>query len=251
MNNEKVSGPVVGIDIGGSGIKGALVDISKGTFAAGRVRVPTPTPATPRAVADVVGEVLTQVGVAGPVGITVPAVVRSGIVETAAHIHESWIGADAAELFSQATGRPVAVLNDADAAGVAEVRFGAGQGKPGVIAVITLGTGIGSALFTNGTLVRNSELGHLPLHHTEAEDWAAESIREDDQLSWKKYAHRLQAYLELVQRVLWPELIIIGGGVSKKADKFLPRIELRTQVLPARLHNDAGIIGAALSAPHD
>ena len=240
---------VVGIDIGGTGIKGAPVDIASGHLAAARVRLQTPSPATPQAVADVVGDVLQQIGVAGPVGLTLPAVVRAGIVETAAHIDHAWIGVGAEDLFSKATGRSVSVMNDADAAGIAEVRFGAGQGKAGVIAVITLGTGIGSALFADGTLVRNSELGHLPLHHGEAEDWAAESVREHDELSWKKYAHRLQAFLELVQRVLWPELIIIGGGVSKKAAEFLPLIELRTPVVPALLHNDAGIIGAALYAP--
>jgi polyphosphate glucokinase len=249
MSVETTSGPIVGIDIGGTGIKGAPVDIAGGKFAAERVRIPTPQPATQQAVADVVGKVLQQIGVDGPVGITLPAVVRAGIVETASHIHESWMGVDAVELFSKATGRPVAVVNDADAAGIAEVRFGAGRDKTGVILVITLGTGIGSALFSDGTLVPNSELGHLHLHHGEAEDWAAESVREHDQLSWKKYAHRLQAYLELVQRALWPDLIIIGGGVSKKADKFLPKIELRTPVVPAQLHNDAGIIGAALYAP--
>jgi polyphosphate glucokinase len=244
-------GVVVGVDIGGTGIKGAPVDINEGRFAAERVRLATPSLATPRAVVDVVGEVLQQIGVGGPVGVTVPAVVRRGVVETAAHIDQSWIGVDAVELFSKATGRPVAVMNDADAAGIAEVRFGAGHGHDGVVVVVTLGTGIGSALFADGTLVPNSELGHLPLHHGAAEDWAAESVHEDDDLSWKKYAHRLQAYLELVERVLWPDLIIIGGGVSKKADKFLPRIELHTPVVPAQLHNDAGIIGAALSAPKE
>jgi len=249
-NTAKVaSGVVVGIDIGGTGIKGAPVDLAEGKFAAERVRLLTPSPATPQAVADVVGEILQQIGVDGPVGLTIPAVVRHGVVETAAHIDPSWIGGDAVELFSKATGRSVAVVNDADAAGIAEVRFGAGRGQDGVVAVVTLGTGIGSALFIDGTLVPNSELGHLPLHHGEAEDWAAESVREHDELSWKKYAHRLQAYLELVQHVLWPELIIIGGGVSKKADKFLPLIELRTPIVPAQLLNDAGIIGAALAAP--
>lgn len=251
-NTAKVaSGVVVGIDIGGTGIKGAPVDILEGRFAAERVRLLTPSPATPRAVADVVGEILQQIGVAGPVGLTIPAVVRRGVVETAAHIDQSWVGVDAIELFAKTTGRPVAAMNDADAAGITEVRFGAGRGQDGVVAVVTLGTGIGSALFIDGTLVPNSELGHLPLHHGEAEDWAAESVREHDELSWKKYAHRLQAYLELVQHVLWPELIIVGGGVSKKADKFLPLIELRTPIVPAQLHNDAGIIGAALSAPKE
>ena len=249
MNEDLASGCVVGIDIGGTGIKGAPVDITEGKFAAGRVRLLTPHPATPQAVADVVGEVLQQIGVPGPVGLTLPAVVRRGIVQTASNIDHAWIGLDAVELFSKATGRPTAVVNDADAAGLAEIRFGAGRDQAGLVAVITLGTGIGSALFVDGTLVPNSECGHLPLHHGEAESWAAESVREHDELSWKKYAHRLQAYLELVERVLWPELIIIGGGVSKSAEKFLPKIELRTPVVPAQLHNDAGIVGAALYAP--
>ena len=155
---------------------------------------------------------------------------------------------DAVDFFSRVTGRPVAVMNDADAAGVAEVRFGAGQEQAGVIAVITLGTGIGSALFVDGALVPNSELGHLPLHHGQAEDWAAESVRQRDEVSWEKYAHRLQAYLELVQQMLWPQLIIIGGGISNVAHEFLPLIELRTPIVPARLRNHAGIIGAALYA---
>jgi polyphosphate glucokinase len=249
MNAKVASGPVVGIDVGGTGIKGAPVDVAGGRFVAERVRLLTPSPATPQAVAEVTGEILQRIGVAGPVGLTLPAVVRGGVVETAAHIDHAWIGVDAVELFAKATGRPVAVVNDADAAGIAEVRFGAGQDQSGVVVVVTLGTGIGSALFVDGTLVPNSELGHLPLHHGEAEDWAAESVREHDELSWKKYAHRLQAYLELVQSVLWPRLIIIGGGVSKKADKFLPLIELRTPIVPAQLHNDAGIIGAAMIAP--
>lgn len=248
MHAETAPDLVVGIDIGGTGIKGAAVDVAAGKLAAARVRVPTPKSATPQSVSEVAGEVLQQIGAAGPVGITVPAV-RAGIVDTASHIDLSCCGIDAVELFSKATGRPTAVVNDADAAGIAELRFGAGRGRDGVIVMITLGTGIGSALFADGTLVRNSELGHLLLlHHGEAEDWAAGSIRENDHLSWKKYAHRLQGYLELVQHLLWPEQIIIGGGVSKKADKFLPRIELQTPVVPAELHNDAGIIGAALLA---
>jgi polyphosphate glucokinase len=200
-------------------------------------------------VAGVVAELLEQIGGNGPVGLTIPAVVHNGIVETASNIDEAWIGIDAVKLFAEATDRPVAVLNDADAAGVAEARFGAGQDATGVIAVITLGTGIGSALIIDGTLVPNTELGHLPLHHGDAEDWAADSVRENEELSWKKYAERLQKYLELVERILWPQLFIIGGGVSKKADKFLPHVELRTPVVPAKLLNDAGIVGAALFAP--
>jgi polyphosphate glucokinase len=249
MSEEMASGAVVGVDIGGTGIKGAPVDIAAGRLAAERVRLLTPHPATPQAVADVVGEVLQHLGVPGPVGLTLPAVVRRGIVETASNIDQAWIGVDAVELFSKATRRPVAVVNDADAAGMAEIRFGAGRDQDGLIAVITLGTGIGSALFHERALVPNSELGHLHLHHGEAEAWAAESVRERDELSWKKFAHRLQHYLELVELALRPELIIIGGGVSKQADKFLPLIELRTPIVPAQLHNDAGIVGAALYAP--
>jgi polyphosphate glucokinase len=249
MSEDLASGCVVGVDIGGTGIKGAPVDITEGKFAAERVRLLTPHPATPEAVADVVGEVLRHLGVPGPVGLTLPAVMRRGIVETASNIDQAWIGLDAVELFSKATGRPVAVVNDADAAGIAEIRFGAGRDQDGLIAVITLGTGIGSALFFDGVLVPNSELGHLHLHHGEAEDWAAESVRERDELSWKQFAHRLQTYLGLVQLALQPELIIIGGGVSKKADKFLPLMDLRTPIVPAQLQNDAGIVGAALYAP--
>ena len=249
MSAGMASVPVVGVDVGGTGIKGAPVDVANGRLAAERVRSPTPSPATPQAVADVVSQVLRQIGVPGPVGLTLPAVVRGGIVETASNIDPAWIGVDAVDLFSAATGRAVAVVNDADAAGMAEVRFGAGLDKAGVTAVITLGTGIGSALFVDGTLVPNCELGHLPLHPGVAEDWAAASVRVNDELSWNEYADRLQVYLELVQRVLWPKLIIIGGGVSENASKFLPKIELRTPIVPAQLLNDAGIIGAALHTP--
>jgi polyphosphate glucokinase len=239
---------VVGVDIGGTGIKGALVDVQQGVLAAPRVRLNTPHPATPSAVAETVGLVLDQIGVDGTVGLTLPAVVRGGTVETASNIDHAWIGIDAVDLFSRSTGRLVAVVNDADAAGLAEVRFGAGRSVAGVIAVITLGTGIGSAILVDGTLVPNTELGHLPLHHGDAENWAAESVREHDELSWKEYARRLQAYFELVERLLWPQLIIIGGGVSASAQKYLPKIELRTPIVPAQLLNDAGIIGAAIFA---
>ncbi len=250
MNATTASGLVVGVDIGGTGIKAAPVDIATGELATERIRLPTPSPAPPQAHADDVGEVLHRIGVAGPVGLAIPAVVRGGIVETASHIDPTWIGSiNAVDFFSKVTGRPVAVLNDADAAGIAEVRFGAGRGMTGVVAVITLGTGIGSALFVDGTLVPNSELGHLPLWEGAAEDWAAASVREREDLPWEEYARRLQAYLDLVQRVLWPQLIIIGGGISNIADNFLPLMELRTPIVPAQLLNHAGIIGAALHAP--
>jgi polyphosphate glucokinase len=245
------AGLIVGVDIGGTGIKAAPVDIATGDLATERILLPTPSPATPQAIAGVVGDVLHLIGVDGPVGLAIPAVVRGAIVETASHIDPTWIGVNAVDFFSKVTGRQVAVLNDADAAGVAEIRFGAGRGMSGVVAVITLGTGIGSALFINGTLVPNSELGHLPLHGAEAEKWAAESVRQRDQVSWDEYAQRLQAYLDLIQTVLWPQLIIIGGGISEVADKFLPLIQLRTPIVPAQLRNHAGIIGAAMFAPQE
>ena len=241
--------PVIGIDIGGTGIKGAPVDVDAGTFAAPRVRLLTPTPPTPDRIIETVGELLAQLEVGGPVGITLPAVVSRGRVQTAANIDDAWIGVEATERFQDALGRPVAVVNDADAAGLAEVRFGAGRDRSGVVVVLTLGTGIGSAVFADGVLVANTELGHLPLKGDSAERWAAESARERDDLSWKRWARRLQQYFELVERLLWPDLIIIGGGVSKKSEKFLPHIELRTEIVPATLHNDAGIVGAALHAP--
>jgi polyphosphate glucokinase len=251
MSEPTASGLVVGVDIGGTGIKAAPVAISTGEIATEQILLPTPSPATPQAIAGVVGEVLHLTDVTGPVGLAIPAVVRGGIVETASHIDQTWIGVNAVDFFSKVTGRQVAVLNDADAAGIAEVRFGAGRGMAGVVAMITLGTGIGSALFVDGTLFPNSELGHLPLYGTAAENWAAGSVRERDQVDWDEYAHRLQAFLELIQTVLWPQLIIIGGGVSDSADKFLPLIQLRTPIVPARLRNHAGIIGAAMFAPKE
>jgi len=239
---------VIGVDIGGSGIKGAPVDLAAGSFAQERVRIPTPQPATPDAVAAVVATLAAGFGGDGPLGVTLPAVVRSGIVRTAANIDPAWVGVNAGELLGAATGRTVRVVNDADAAGVAEMRFGAGRDTDGVVLMVTLGTGIGSALFNDGILVPNSELGHLPLHG-DAEQWAAESIREREGLSWKQWAKRLQKYFRLVEQLVWPDLIIVGGGVSKKSDKFLPRIELDTPLVPAQLLNDAGIVGAALFAP--
>jgi polyphosphate glucokinase len=249
MTSATAPAPVIGVDVGGTGIKGAVVDISRGELVSERIRLLTPSPATPDAVAGTVAELLDKIGFDGPIGITLPAVILDGVVETASNIDHAWIGVDAVKLLSSATGRSIAVVNDADAAGIAEMRFGAGRDASGVVAMITLGTGIGSAVFADGVLVPNTELGHLPLHHGDAEDWAAESVREHDDLSWKKYAHRLQMYLELVEKLLWPQLIVIGGGVSKKADKFLPRIQLRTRLVPAQLQNEAGIVGAAAFAP--
>ena len=240
---------VVGIDIGGSGVKGAAVDVAGGKLATERIRLETPSPATPEAVAAAAAEVLERIDVPGPIGLTLPSVVRDGVVETAANIDHTWIGVNAVELFSRVTGRAVAVVNDADAAGVAELRFGAGRDEAGVVLLLTLGTGIGSALFVDGALVPNTELGHLHLHDGDAEHWAADSVRERHGLSWPDYAGRVQDYLELVESLLWPNLFIIGGGVSKHAEKFLPDISIGTRVVPAQLRNGAGIVGAALFAP--
>ncbi|WP_432491451.1 polyphosphate--glucose phosphotransferase [Kineococcus auxinigenes] len=237
----------LGVDIGGSGIKAAPVDLSAGEFAAERVRLATPQPATPAAVAPVVAEVLAGFDAAPdtPIGITFPAVVQHGITRTAANVDPSWIGTDAEALFSDALGRPVLVVNDADAAGYAETAFGAAKGVKGVVVVTTLGTGIGSALIVDGTLVPNTELGHLEIGGHDAEKKAADSARERHDLSWQQWAKRLQRYYSHLEDLLWPDLIVVGGGVSKKHEKFLPLLDLRTPIVPAALRNDAGIIGAA------
>lgn len=243
-------GPLVGIDIGGTGIKAGPVDLERGVLTAERRRVVTPSPSTPAAVAAVVASLVEELDTPGPIGVTLPAVVRGGVVMTAANIDHGWLGADAAEIFSAATGRAARVVNDADAAGMAEMRYGAGRGHQGVVVLVTLGTGIGSALFVDGTLVPNSELGHLHLHHHgDAEQWAAESAREREGLSWHKWAERLSTYLAALEGLLWPELFIVGGGVSKQADKFVPQLTCETPVVGASLHNDAGIVGAAMCAP--
>ena len=247
--NESAGTPTaIGIDIGGTGIKGAPVDVARGELTAERVRVLTPSPATPEAVSKTVTEVVSNFDTVGPIGITMPAVVRAGVVETAANIDPAWIGVDATALFGGALSREVTVMNDADAAGLAEMKFGAGLGRTGSVVVVTLGTGIGSAVFADGILLPNTELGHLPLNGRDAEEWAADSVRDRDDLSWKHWAQRLEEYFSLLESLLWPELIIVGGGVSKKAEKFLPRINIRTPIVAAQLQNEAGIIGAALHA---
>jgi polyphosphate glucokinase len=241
--------PLLGIDIGGTGIKAAPVDLGTGTLVADRVREATPAPATPRAVADVVARVVASFEVDGPIGITLPSVVRNGIAKTASNIDASWIDTDAVELFSTSTGREVGVVNDADAAGMAEMRYGAGKGHAGLVILVTLGTGIGSALFIDGVLVPNAELGHLRIHGKSAERWTAESAREREGLSWHAWSERLTDYLDRLEKLLWPELFIVGGGVSRQADKFLPQLKCTTPVVAAQLHNNAGIVGAAMVAP--
>jgi polyphosphate glucokinase len=242
---------VIGVDIGGTGIKAAPVDLATGSLIRERIRELTPHPATPDAVAEVVAEIVGRIGGSGPLGVTLPAVVQHGIARSAANIDAGWIDLDADALLSRVTGRSVGVVNDADAAGVAEMRFGAGRDQQGVTVMITLGTGIGSALFVDGVLVPNTEFGHLHLHGGDAEDYAAELVREREDLSWKAWAHRIEKYVHLLERLLSPDLIIIGGGVSKKSEKFLPHIDCRTPIVPAAMHNDAGIVGAALFAPAD
>jgi len=238
---------LIGVDVGGSGIKAAHVDLTTGT-ATGRIRIETPIPATPDAVAGVVAKLVEQLGDPGPIGCTLPAVVVGGTVRTAAHIDESWIGTHAAAVIGRATERHCTVLNDADAAGVAEARFGAARGRRGVALVVTVGTGVGTALLNDGVLVSNSELGHIEVGGKIADVFVSDATRAAKQLSWAKWAERLDAYLTQLHAVLWPELIVIGGGVVKHADKFLDRISPGCEVRIAELGNLAGIVGAALMA---
>ncbi|MGW5774482.1 polyphosphate--glucose phosphotransferase [Streptomyces sp. NPDC003863] len=242
---------VFGVDIGGSGIKGAPVDLERGALAEERHKVLTPQPATPDGVAGCVAEVVAHFGWTGPVGVTFPGVVTASTVRTAANVDKSWIGVDAGALISHRIGGlPVTVLNDADAAGVAEMTFGAGRGRKGTVILLTLGTGIGSAVFVDGRLVPNTELGHLELKGHDAETRASTRAKEDEDLTWEHWAKkRLNKYLAHVEMLFSPELFIIGGGVSRKADKFLPLIEgIRAKIVPAELQNNAGIVGAGMAA---
>ncbi|MBT2489195.1 ROK family protein [Streptomyces sp. ISL-96] len=240
---------VFGVDIGGSGIKGAPVDLERGDLAQPRHKVLTPHPATPSGVAGCVHEVVSHFGWSGPVGVTFPGVVTGGITRTAANVDKGWIDVDARALLSDRLGLPVTVLNDADAAGVAEMTFGAGAGRKGTVFLLTFGTGIGSALFRDGILVPNTELGHLELNGQDAEKHASTKAKEDEDLSWEQWAHRVQKYLAHLEMLFSPELFIIGGGVSRKAAKFLPLVEgIRAEIVPAQLQNNAGIVGAAMAA---
>ncbi|MBO0825255.1 MAG: ROK family protein [Actinobacteria bacterium] len=239
---------VLGIDIGGTGIKAAPVDIDTGQLTAERQKIATPHPASPDAVADVVTKLVQDLNWSGPAGITFPGVVVDGVIHTAANVDHSWIGVDAAKAFEAATKLRVAVLNDADAAGVAEMKFGAGKGVGGTVLLLTFGTGIGSALFIDGVLVPNTEFGHIEIRGKDAEKRASELVREEHDLSWDSWANRVDEYLAHMEALLSPKLIIIGGGVSRKSDKFVPLLTgLRAAVVPATLHNDAGIVGAALA----
>ena len=234
-----------GVDIGGSGIKGAVVDLDVGQLATERYKVLTPQPSTPGAVADVVAEIVGQFGWQGPIGCTFPAVVQGGVAKTAANVDSSWIGTNIESVVGSATGLPVIAVNDADAAGIAETKWGAAKDVQGLVIVVTLGTGIGTALFYNGMLIPNSELGHIELDGEDYELKASAGARDREALPWDKWAKRLQRYFSALEALLRPDLFIVGGGVSRRPDKFLPFIALDTRIVPALLQNEAGIAGAA------
>ncbi len=236
----------IGIDFGGTGIKAAPVDLDTGEFAAERERVDTPEKSSPEAVGDIMAELVAKFpDSTGPVGVAVPGVVRRGVVLSAANIDKSWIGIDADQVLTARLGRPVHVLNDADAAGYAEMQFGAAKGRDGLVILTTLGTGIGSALLWDGVLVPNSELGHLEVEGHDAESRASASAREAEDLSWEQWAKRLTTYYRTLEKLFSPDLFVVGGGISKKAAKFLPLIDIDTEIIAAKLKNTAGIVGAA------
>ncbi len=237
----------LGIDIGGTGTKAAPVDAATGTLLAPRLRILTPRPATPAALAGVVAELAGHFEWTGPIGCAFPAVTKRGVARTAANIHRSWVGIDAAEVFARATGCDVSVVNDADAAGLAEMTFGVGRGRTGTVVMVTIGTGIGTALFADGVLLANTELGHLRINGREAERRASDAARQARGLSWKQWAKRLDIYLHELERLLWPDLFILGGGVSKRHERFIGRLTTHAEVVPAALRNEAGIVGAAIA----
>jgi polyphosphate glucokinase len=238
---------VFGLDVGGSGIKGAPVNTETGELLAERVRIKTPKPARPEAIVATAVEVVRRSGWDGPVGCGFPAVIKAGVVRTAANIDKAAIGFDLRGRLEEELGNPVRVLNDGDAAGLAEMRWGAGRGIEGVVLMLTLGTGIGTSLFVEGRLVPNTEFGHIEIRGKDAEWRASDSARKREDLSWKEYAKRLDEYLHKIEDLLWPDLIIVGGGISKKSERFLPYLTARTRVVPAEMLNEAGIAGAALA----
>lgn len=239
---------ILGIDIGGSGIKGAPVDTDNGSLMKGRHRIPTPQPATPNAVGDVVAQVVEHFGWKGPIGCTFPAVVKHGIVHTAANVDNAWIDTDGDKLLTEKTGCPVMLLNDADAAGIAEMEFGVGRGRKGVVIMLTFGTGIGSAIFMDGRLLPNTEFGHMEIRGKDAEHRAAARIRKEEDISWRKWGERVNEFLGRMENLFSPDLFIIGGGVSKNYEKFSNELHTEAEILPAEMLNEAGIIGAALAA---
>ncbi len=238
----------LGIDIGGTGIKAAKVETRTGNLVTERLRFPTPEPSTPARVAKVIEQAVRHLGYEGPVGCGFPGVVRGGVIQSAANVSKKWIGVRGDELFKDATGLDFFLGNDADFAGLAEMRFGAGRGRKGLVIMLTFGTGIGTAFFMDGKLIPNVELGHLEIRGREAEKWASERSRVEEGLSFRKWARRVNVYLDRMHSYFWPELFILGGGASRKFEKFREHLEVRCDLLPAELRNRAGIIGAALAA---
>jgi polyphosphate glucokinase len=237
-----------GVDIGGSGIKGCLVDLEKGQLVGERLRIETPQPSLPGPVCEVVAQIVGSFDWSGRVGVTFPGVMKHGVAYTAANVEKSWIGTDVDKVLDELIPGTVETLNDADAAGIAEMRYGAGRDRDGVVLMLTFGTGIGSALFTDGQLVPNTEFGHIQVDGEDGEHRASAAVREREGLSYPEWAQRVDRYLDVLEAGLWPDLIIVGGGVSKKAHKWVPLLSTRTPIVPAQLQNDAGIVGAALAA---
>ena len=241
---------VLGIDVGGSGIKGAPVNPETGELLAERVRIKTPKMAEPEPVAEVIAKIAKSFDWKGPIGVGFPAPIKAGVAMMAANISQKWVGLNTNDLLTRTTGCECTVINDADAAGLAEMKFGAGRGQPGTVILVTLGTGIGTAIFYRGNLLPNTEFGHLDMAGRDAEHRASDAVRQRDDLSWKKYAKRLDRYLAEMEKLFWPDLFIIGGGISKESEKYIPLLRIETPVVPAQFLNEAGIVGAALAAIH-
>jgi len=241
-----------GVDVGGSGIKGGIVDLDTGQLVGERLKVLTPQPATPSAVAKGIAEVVNGLGWTGPLGVTYPGVVTHGVVQTAANVDKSWIGTNARDVIgAELNGQDVTILNDADAAGLAEQHYGAGKDRDGVVVLLTFGTGIGSALIHNGVLIPNTEFGHVEVDGKEAEHRAASSVKDKNDWSYEKWATQVTRVLVVIENLIWPDLFIAGGGISRKAEKWIPLLENRTPVVAAALQNTAGIVGAAMAATAD
>jgi polyphosphate glucokinase len=238
----------LGIDIGGTGIKGAPVDLEAGALAAPRLRILTPQPAKPEPMAEVIGQIARHFRWNGPIGNGFPGIVIDGVIGSAANLSKKWVGVNAAELIGRTTGCPTTVINDADAAGIAEMTFGAGKGRKGLVIIVTIGTGLGTALFTDGHLVPNCELGHIEINGQDAETTTSDAARKRDDLSWKKWARRFDLYLNTLERLFSPKLFILGGGASKNFEEFRPYLKVKAEILQAQLMNDAGIVGAAMAA---
>ena len=239
---------VLGIDVGGSGIKGAPVDTETGEMLAERIRIKTPKNAEPQPIADVVAEIARSFNWNGPIGIGFPAPIKAGIAMMAANVSEKWVGTNADDLFTKTSRCDCTLINDADAAGLAEMKFGAGRGQPGTVIMLTLGTGIGTAIFYRGNLLPNTEFGHLDMLGRDAEHRVSDAVRQRDALTWKKFAKRLNRYLLQMEKLFWPDLFIVGGGISKESERYLPLLRIQTPIIPAQLLNQAGIVGAALAA---